>query len=104
MKWWWLSFVIDGINAGCCNVQASNREMAIIKVNLLGINPGGELMIGEIPAPELEPDKLISREELVRRGFLSVKESAELGVKQEDLPVDYICPECNANLKCTAHN
>jgi hypothetical protein len=104
MKWYWLSFVIDGVNVGCCNVQATSKYTALDKTHLLGINPGGEVMIGEIPAPELEPDKLISRAELVKLGYLSVSEAEQRGLKQEDLPVEYICPACNAGVKCTIHN
>lgn len=71
-KTFWLSFSGDGINLGCCIVDASDKTLAVIKAHNLGINPGGEVMIIEMPDTDkareevrfFGKDRLISREEL----------------------------------------
>lgn len=102
MKWYWLSFVINDVNQGCCNVQAENAEDALRKTHLLGINPGGEVMIYEIENAEVEPDKLISRAELIKLGYISLKDKGISDV--EPLEAVFVCPDCNGDVKCTTHN
>lgn len=109
MKWYWLSFVDTNINKnlGCCNVEAISKEAALFKVNVLGINPGGEVLIQEMPEPEVEPNKLYSPEELVSLGYINIGEiSDKSGIPVEDLPhLDYcICPDCNDEKKNSIQN
>lgn len=65
MKWYWFSFSFDGKNQGCCNVQAESKETAIQKTIDLGIHPKhDDIEVYEGNAPELEPDRLYSKEEM----------------------------------------
>lgn len=106
MKWYWLSFVdpITNINSGCCNVQATNIPAAIAKSHILKINPGGEVMVLEMPAPELEPDILYSRQELVDLAYKTMSNTADmLQVPVEQLPANYVSP-CYNTINCNQHN
>lgn len=71
MAWYWLSFLDPdkNLNLGCCNVEADNAMDAVLKTHSLGINPGGEVMIWEVPYPEQEPDRLYKREDLLSKGY-----------------------------------
>ncbi len=50
MKTFWISFANDDEgNLGCCIVDAESSKEAILMASELGINPGGEAMIWEMP-------------------------------------------------------
>ena len=52
-------------NLGCCNVIVEgDLEAALSKTRDLGINPGGEVMAYRIEEPELELNRLYSRQEM----------------------------------------
>jgi Fe2+ transport system protein FeoA len=66
LTWFWLSFVKDGKNVGCCMVQGADEAGARGRVNELGINPGGEICI--YPLAGFSPhaqyrDRLLTPEE-----------------------------------------
>ncbi len=71
-KWYFLSFrdPKKNRNLGCCNVCVSgNLEQALERTRELGINPGGEVAAYEVEEPELEPNKLYSRKEMLDLGY-----------------------------------
>ncbi len=71
-QWYFLSFrnPTTNHNLGCCNVAVEGGlQQALAKVRSLGINPGGEVMAYTIDGPELEPDKLYSREEMIAKDY-----------------------------------
>jgi hypothetical protein len=103
-NYYWLSFVKDDENIGCCNVSAIDMQAAIIKTHILGINPGGEVLVIEIPELELPENKLISKAELVALDYKNAEQVAEeLNIDVEQLPGDYVCPCCNS-ITCNQHN
>lgn len=59
------------LNLGVCQVETSSKELAINKSIALGINPGGEAKIYELDEkePELELDRLYSKQEMLDLGF-----------------------------------
>ena len=72
VKWYFLSFRDSGRNRnlGCCNVSVSGGlEEALEKTRKLRINPGGEVMAYLIKEPELKPDRLYSRKEMLSLGY-----------------------------------
>lgn len=82
-RWYFLSFrdPKTNVNLGCCNVAVTavkgglevalqkGFQAALQKTRQLGINPGGEAMGFLLREPELEPDRLYSREEMIRLGY-----------------------------------
>ena len=75
--YWWLSFrdPDKNLHLGCCNVEAEDQISAARKAYELGINPGGEVLIIPLEAPELELDRLYSRQELLdlQYGFIGAE-------------------------------
>lgn len=70
MRWVYLSFAdADGFRGGCV-VEAKGIIGAVARCNVLGINPGGEVMLADIPdevlasIPDDAKDVLLSRERL----------------------------------------
>ncbi len=71
-RWYFLSFRNPSINKNleCCNVGViGDLEKALEKTRKLRINPGGEVAAYEIDKPELEPDRLYSRKEMIKLGY-----------------------------------
>lgn len=92
LKTYWLSFVKNHVNAGCCMVDAQGPSHAVSRATELGINPGGEVAIMELPADAEDlqnwpKDTLIPREQLVAHGYQRV------GDRQ--IPAEVICEDCN---------
>ena len=74
MSWYWFSFSFEGKNQGCCNVEANSEEEGLQKTIDLNIHPKhDDIMVFEIPSPELEVDKLISPKEVANQGFEEIK-------------------------------
>jgi hypothetical protein len=106
MKWYWLSFANPdtGENLGCCNVEAETEFLAVKKTHILGINPGGEVMIVPMDKPELIPDKLVSKTELYANGYTTMRKEAEKrNVPVDSLPHKIMCSDCN-QIDCDCHN
>lgn len=74
MKWYWFSFSYKAENQGCCNVEANNPKEALQKTIDLNIHPKhDDIEVYELDEPQLEPNKLILREELSKSGFKNVR-------------------------------
>lgn len=77
-KEWYLSFAGGEGHRGACIVVAPSDMLAHTKVNLLGINPGGEVLFLELPDPRpddmawMELNRLYRRDELLARGFVTM--------------------------------
>lgn len=79
MKTFWLSFVKDGSNAGCCIVDANDSVGAVLRSHELNINPGGEVMIYEIESDcedveEWGKNRLVSPGELYKAGYVKLSD------------------------------
>jgi len=102
MSYFYLSFATDAGFLGATVVEARDAEDAIAVATALGLNPGGEAAIFEVPPEALdEPDlkaligRLASREEMIAQG----------GQRLGDLPGDIqddiravaarVCADCN---------
>ena len=73
-KWFWFSFSHNGINQGCCNVQAKSRKVALQKTIDLQIHPvHDDIEIFELNDAELEPDRLFTRQEMLDKDYESEK-------------------------------
>lgn len=64
-RFWWLSFVGEGEFIGVIVTEAASEAAAVQKVWRAGINPGGEVLAGElraeyVPGPEYR-DRLLNR-------------------------------------------
>lgn len=79
LPWWWLSFA-DGEKPkgeqflGACLVQGATLPDAIKEAWRLKINPGGEVMSGElggypVDVPEKWANRLLSHEDMVKMGM-----------------------------------
>lgn len=72
MRWFWLSFAdptrpVGTQFLGGCYVCATDAVSAVATAHLLGINPGGEVKIWELPAglPACHPSNvLLTREQV----------------------------------------
>jgi hypothetical protein len=74
MSWYWFSFSYKAENQGCCNVEADTPKEGLQKTIDLNIHPKHDsIECYEIPLPELKPDTLISKEELMKEGFRNIK-------------------------------
>lgn len=74
VEWFFLSFrnPDTNINLGCCNISIDKKETsidAVVKAHQLGINPGGEVLIFPVESPELEPNRLYTRQEMVDQDY-----------------------------------
>jgi len=70
LKWYWFSFSFQGKNQGCCNVKAENKEEALQKTIDLGIRPKhDDIASFEITCPELPPDRLFTKDELIAMDY-----------------------------------
>ncbi len=75
MKWYWFSFSFGGVNQGCCNVEAESQEAARQKTIDLGIHPKhDDIDVYAIESSQLEPDRLYSREEMLKMNYENYKE------------------------------
>lgn len=106
-KWYWISFIDTTTHEslGCCNVEAENELAAVKKTIILGINPGGEVMITPMPLPEIKPDTLVSKEVLLKEGYKNLQQAADkLKRSVKDLPnLTFICQKCN-QAGCNCNN
>lgn len=81
MKTYWLSFVKQGKNAGICIVTATSSINAVKKSHRVGINPGGEVAIWELPNTQMAIDevkkwgrnKLIEPKYLFKEGYETIQ-------------------------------
>ena len=70
LKWFWVSFSLDGTNVGVCNIQAISDAQARIKINDLGIMPKFDhASVYEHHDKEMEPNRLYSRDEMIEMGY-----------------------------------
>ncbi len=81
---WWLSFADETGNLGITIVQAEEFVDAVGVAHVLGINPGGEVRGHSFPsdnaafmkeAMALGIGRLISRDEMIRRGYKTVRDA-----------------------------
>lgn len=76
-KWYFISFRNPQMNRnlGCCNVSAKGGpQEALDKTVELEINPGGEAAIFLISEPELVPNRLYSRQEMIDLDYKKINE------------------------------
>lgn len=70
MRWFYLSFAGDEGFRGACIIEARGILGAVSRCNVLGINPGGEVMAIPVPEdqvkdiPEGATDVLLSKDRL----------------------------------------
>lgn len=84
----YLSFAGDDGWIGCVHTEANNAMEAVLKTHVLGINPGGEVAIIELPQSVFECpegarilhvlDRLLGREEMEALNGPMVKMPDEL--------------------------
>ncbi len=83
MNTYWISFVGDEGQRGVCIVDASDQEHALDRAKQLGIHPGGEAMLYEMPeeaADEIRTwgkDRLIRPDELKEAGYRKLGDCTE---------------------------
>jgi len=71
-KFWWLSFADDGFK-GAVIIKAHGISDALMKCNMLMINPGGEVYAIQIPDDKEEnfkledTNRLLSKEEIKKK-------------------------------------
>ncbi len=74
MRWYWFSFSYRGENQGCCNVEAESQEAALQKTIDLDINQKhDDIECYEGTGPELAPNKLFSKEEMLKMDYENYK-------------------------------
>lgn len=104
MTFWYLSFAEDrpGGFLGSTVVEGRTAEEAYFVATLLGLNPGGEVAILEIPREgENEPDmlamknRLIGREEAIALGGKRVGDLPEEVQEIWEAEAEIICDDCN---------
>ncbi len=70
LRWFYLSFADDKGFLGAAIVETCGEMHAIELAHTLGINPGGEVMVFEVPEgaplPEAAKNRLLSKNELDR--------------------------------------
>ena len=97
---YWLSFVVDGKNAGVSIVKAETFLRAVERATVLGINKGGEVAGWPIAEghPYAPPDHIFDR-------ALTNEEVEWLGFKSSHSPTQYdsamskadsLCPRCHS--------
>lgn len=112
MKTFWISFASSptattkSVNLGCCMVDANSESDALAKTVELKINPGGNVVMFEIPVWDPRTEivlKTYEKNRLIPRAELLAKE----GIALRDLPVEerediysnegitVICEDCN---------
>lgn len=70
LPWFWFSFMLDDVNQGCMNVQGKCVHDAMTNAQNLGIVPeSDDVFTCQIDKPELEPNKLISREDMIKNNY-----------------------------------
>lgn len=73
MRWWWLSFADETGNLGVAVVPGDDEMTAVLVSHNLGINPGGEIQMFELPLEGhlalVDACVLLSRAELEERGL-----------------------------------
>ena len=84
---------------GATVVQASDREAAIKRTSELGINPGGEIMIGEVP--DVPPEGMKYFEQFVSHAEMIADGEKPIGELDEDM-LDIV--ECHTDMICQKHN
>lgn len=104
LKTYWLSFVVNHRNAGCCMVDAKNPTAALARATELGINPGGEVAITQLPrnAEDLfnwPKDTLIPREKLVARGYQPVAKGPTGAKVPLPKGTQVVCEDCNRGIQ-----
>lgn len=101
-QWFYISFADDVRFFGATTVMASSPEDALGKATAMGLNPGGEAAILEVPEEAWgEPDFIAMKNRLVRRDEMMTNGGARLA----DLPADAqeaindaatkVCGDCN---------
>jgi hypothetical protein len=107
MKTYWLSFVatVDGRDKalGVVVTDASSSIEAFEQVTKLGLNPGGEVMIVEVPdEPEaqaevakFQKDCLLDPESLLAAGCVKKGDAGDYDPSKPPVNVSSVCEECN---------
>jgi hypothetical protein len=73
-KYIWLSFSLDGVNQGVCNVQADNISDAFYKACELKIVPKhDDFEAFELEEAELPVDILFTRQQMIDKDYESEK-------------------------------
>ncbi len=106
MKTYWISFA-NKTSLGCCIIDAIDQKSAIDKTKSLGINPGGEALLFEMPtdgSADIEINQwgkntLISPQQLKEDGYKKLSEAPkEIKNHINHSPaVTRICEKCNNN-------
>lgn len=108
MKTYWISFAKKKVgNLGCCIIDAVDQKSAIDKTKTLGIFPGGEALLFELPTDGSADQEinqwgkniLITPDLLKADGYQKVNE-LELEIIthiDHDPTVTRICEKCNNN-------
>jgi len=66
-EYYWVSFSLNGINQGCCTIKAKSNEEAIKKATKLHNEVKyNDILALPMPYDITEPNKLISKEELLK--------------------------------------
>lgn len=107
VKTYWLSFVglVDGQEhaLGVVITEAISDTEAVQKISALGLNPGGEVLILEVPdEPEAQAeiakfpkDTLLDPKTLLAAGCIKKGDVGEFDPTKEPVKVSTVCAECN---------
>jgi hypothetical protein len=78
-NWYFISFrdPVKNRNLGCCNILVDDRKGSKSVLEMateLGVNPGGEAAIFQIDEPELDANRLYSREEMIALNYKKINQ------------------------------
>lgn len=104
MTLFYLSFATDEGFQGATVVCADDAQDAVIEASFRGLNPGGQVMVVEIP-PEIEskPDvvmlfnRLAGKEEMMAAGGMRLGDLPEDAQDILQEMADVICEDCNGS-------
>lgn len=104
---YWLSFA-QGKNLGVIMTKARSVGEAVEKTKVMGINPGGQVVVVSMPAPgvssqadsdweKFPKDTLITLEQLHAEGYRTIREQGPEAEEtaRNDERVQIVCQECN---------
>lgn len=102
MTYWYISFATDEAFRGATVVAATDAENALATATRLGLNPGGEAAIVEVPPEaEGEPDMQAMINRLLNKGEMIAQGGTRHGDLPEDMQdafmdaADIVCEDCN---------
>lgn len=74
MKWFWLSFSLDGTNQGVCNVQAEDNNDAFSKAESLGLVPEyDDIEDFVMDEAELPADTFFTKQQMIDKDYEPIK-------------------------------